>query len=159
MKRLAKRTKWWLGLGVLGIAVGFFVFWNRPAAPEPPDIPLLVARFERAVSLGWGWLHAETTQVSSWAHAGNDITVALVYTVVVDKDAADLKQEEKDRFAQFLPMCASVPLQQGSRCQVTETMQFTQTPEFGLMPAVFVAHRPEMLPAIAGNPAVDTVKE
>ncbi|WP_027187757.1 hypothetical protein [Desulfovibrio cuneatus] len=158
MKPLVKHTKWWLGLGVLVIAA-VVILLSRQATPAPPDIPVLVARFERAVVLGWGWLHAENTQVSSLAHTGNDVTVALVYTVVVDKDAASLNQEEKDRFAQFLPMCASVPLQQGSRCQVTETMQFTQTPEFGLMPAVFVAHRPEMLPAIAGKTAVGAGKE
>lgn len=136
-----------LALGACFLAGIAFVTLSPKEAP--PDVDLLAARLEKSILLGWQWLHAENVSVTRWERVGKDVLADFSYTVIIDSDADTLTPAEQERFRTFLPMCAETTLAKGQQCQVTETMQFTITQQYGPIPTLFLLHRPDLVPIIA----------
>ncbi len=136
----------------IAVCVAGLIFWLVfiGKGRELPEEKLAAQRLSTAIALGWGWLHAEDVAVLSMRPVGRNVAVTFAYTVVINKDKADLSPDEIERFFTFMPMCGEAALVKNGHCSMEETLEYTHTEEYGWMPRVFVDFRPEMLPLIQG---------
>jgi hypothetical protein len=124
---------------------GYAFFSSRP-----PDDDILRQRMNAIIAMGWSRLHAENMSVVQGECTGKGGCEArFTYDLVLDDDGPTWSEEEKTRFARFLPMCAGMDMRRGARCRVGETMLFVDTPEYGWMPEPAVRLMPGNLARIA----------
>ena len=129
------------------LAAGLWFF--APSAPAPEEA-LLIRRMKAAISIGWGWLHARDVCVVAREKKGDGYAVTFSYSIRIDKNEAALPPEEQTRFRHYLPMCAELPISEGTVCALREEMFFVNTEDYGWMPELFAKfHRSKMLQAIA----------
>jgi len=118
-------------------------------SPDPPDAEALKKSMAATISVGWGWLHAENVALVHGNYEGRAYAASFEYDLVIDVDGSLLDEKQKERFAQFLPMCAHVPLLPGERCHLGETLLFVETEKYGWAPELAVRLTPDLLPKIA----------
>ena len=135
---------------ILGAAILLSLAGTCQAKPTDAELARATAK---VVRVGWGWLHAEGIKVTELRPEGRDYRAHLSYTIVVDRDPAELSDQERERFRTFLPRCAREPLAKGLRCVYDEETLFTAT-NYGWLPRDVVEYRPDLMPLVgAGSPA------